>query len=139
MSEFELDYDLDDFDEEYEDLEEEDEDILAEEFEENEEDEGKYKPDQFVDDLIEGVKIRKKENRITNNLLTKYEKTRVLAFRSLQISLGGEPKIRTQSTDPLEIAKLELKNKLLSLKILRYLNKNEAEEWDVNELKDFEE
>ena len=87
---------------------------------------------------IKDIKVRKIKDsyRQTNNILTKYEKARVLGIRSLQLSLNFKPMIKTNITDTYEIAKLELKNKILPLKIKRYINKNEYEEWNTNELVD---
>ena len=94
--------------------------------------------DDYGDKDIKDIKIRKIKDsyRQTSNILTKYEKARVLGIRSLQLSLNFKPMIKTNITDTYEIAKLELKNKILPLKIKRYINKNEYEEWNTNELVD---
>lgn len=133
-----LEVDYDDFDDmDFDDIEEDD--YGDEEDYEEEEDEDKYKPEITIDDLdevIDGVKIKKNDDRITAPILTKYEKTKVLGFRALQISLGAEPKVISDEIDSYKLAELELNNKLLSLKIRRFLNKNVAEDWDINELID---
>ena len=84
------------------------------------------------------IKVRKIKDsyRQTNNILTKYEKARVLGIRSLQLSLNFKPMIKTDMSDTYEIAKIELKNKIIPLKIKRYINKYEYEEWNVNDLID---
>jgi len=84
------------------------------------------------------IKVRKIKDsyRQTNNILTKYEKARVLGIRSLQLSLNFKPMIKTDISDTYEISKIELKNKILPLKIKRYINKYEYEEWNVNDLID---
>jgi len=87
---------------------------------------------------IRDLKVRKIKDiyRQTNNILTKYEKARVLGIRSLQLSLNFKPMIKTDISDTYEIAKIELKNKIIPLKIKRYINKYEYEEWNVNDLID---
>ncbi|XP_014242529.1 DNA-directed RNA polymerases I, II, and III subunit RPABC2 isoform X2 [Cimex lectularius] len=76
-----------------------------------------------------------KANRITTKYMTKYERARVLGTRALQIAmcapimveLGGD-------TDPLEIAKKELKQRKIPIIIRRYLPDDSYEDWGVNEL-----
>ena len=87
---------------------------------------------------IKDIKVRKIKDsyRQTNNILTKYENARVLGIRSLQLSLNFKPMIKTDISDTYEIAKIELKNKIIPLKIKRYINKYEYEEWNVNDLID---
>jgi DNA-directed RNA polymerase subunit K/omega len=67
---------------------------------------------------IKDIKVRKIKDsyRQTNNILTKYEKARVLGIRSLQLSLNFKPMIKTDISDTYEISKIELKNKILPLK-----------------------
>ena len=93
-----------------------------------------YTPDTEILELRKGDKLRKmKENR-TSKYLTKFEKSRVLGFRALNLSLGSDSTVKTDEIDPYKIAKLELYNKVMPVKIRRYISKNEYEEWDVNEL-----
>jgi DNA-directed RNA polymerase I, II, and III subunit RPABC2 len=138
------DYNGEDFDEDFEyfDVEElTDDEQQLNDVEILNELEDKYETeeiDDYGDKDIKDIKIRKIKDtyRQTSNILTKYEKARVLGIRSLQLSLNFKPMIKTNITDTYEIAKLELKNKILPLKIKRYINKNEYEEWNTNELID---
>ena len=139
--------DGDDFDEDYEyfDVEElTDDEQQLNDVEILNELEDKYETEEIDDYGREGdkgeIKIRKiKDNyRQTNNILTKYEKARVLGIRSLQLSLNFKPMIKTDISDTYEIAKIELKNKIIPLKIKRYINKYEYEEWNVNDLIDLD-
>lgn len=60
----------------------------------------------------------------TTPYLTKYERARVLGTRALQISLGAPVMLQNGlegESDPLKIAALELKAKLVPLIIRRYL------------------
>lgn len=137
--------DGDDFDEDYEyfDVEElTDDEQQLNDVEILNELEDKYETEE-IDEYGGGddkIKIRKiKDNyRQTNNILTKYEKARVLGIRSLQLSLNFKPMIKTDISDTYEIAKIELKNKIIPLKIKRYINKYEYEEWNVNDLIDLD-
>jgi DNA-directed RNA polymerase subunit K/omega len=52
--------------------------------------------------------------------LTRFELTRVLSARSLQLSLGAPPLVkRTSELSMLEVAEKELEHKVLPLSILR--------------------
>jgi len=55
--------------------------------------------------------------------LTRYEKSRIIGARALQIALGAPVLIEIPKglTDPIEIAKLELKAKVLPIIIRRRL------------------
>jgi DNA-directed RNA polymerase I, II, and III subunit RPABC2 len=139
--------DGDDFDEDYEyfDVEElTDDEQQLNDVEILNELEDKYETEEIDDYGSEGdkgeIRIRKiKDNyRQTNNILTKYEKARVLGIRSLQLSLNFKPMIKTDISDTYKIAKIELKNKIIPLKIKRYINKYEYEEWNVNDLIDLD-
>jgi DNA-directed RNA polymerase I, II, and III subunit RPABC2 len=135
--------DGDDFDEDYQyfDVEElTDDEQQLNDVEILNELEDKYETEEIDDyeDTSRDIKIRKIKDsyRQTNNILTKYEKARVLGIRSLQLSLNFKPMIKTDISDTYEIAKIELKNKIIPLKIKRYINKYEYEEWNVNDLID---
>lgn len=48
--------------------------------------------------------------------LTRFEKARIVGARALQISMGAKPQVKiSQDCDPIDIAKLELKKKVLPL------------------------
>ena len=67
--------------------------------------------------------------------MTKYERARILGTRALQISMGAPVLVNVQGeTDPLEIAKEELKQRLIPIIIRRYLPDKSYEDWSVNEL-----
>lgn len=51
--------------------------------------------------------------------LTRFEKTRILAARALQIAAGAPVLIKTDLTDPKEIAKAELAANVLPITIKR--------------------
>ena len=67
--------------------------------------------------------------------MTKYERTRILGARALQISLGSPPTVDIgNTTDSYEIALLELQQKKIPIIIRRYLPNNTFEDWHISEL-----
>ena len=80
------------------------------------------------------------ENRITKPFLSKYERARVLATRSKQLSLGAKPLIKIETKQSggtltsLDIAKLELKEKMIPFVIRRRLPSGYYELWKISEL-----
>lgn len=61
--------------------------------------------------------------RIGPPWLTKYEKARIIGARALQLSLGAPPLLPVEEVglrDPIEIASLELRHKLLPMIIRRW-------------------
>lgn len=50
--------------------------------------------------------------------LTRFEKARLLGARALQLSMGSKPLVKvSESIDPIDIAALELENKVLPLDV----------------------
>ena len=73
--------------------------------------------------------------KITSKYLNKYERTRILGTRALQISLGSPPLVDIKDViDPYEIAILELQSKVLPINIRRYLPNNTYEDWKISEM-----
>lgn len=85
---------------------------------------------------IKSAKPAAKEERITTQYLTKYEKARVLGARALQISRNAPVMVDLEpgEWDPLEIAEKELHAKKIPFIIRRYLPNNTYEDWRVDEL-----
>jgi DNA-directed RNA polymerase I, II, and III subunit RPABC2 len=76
-----------------------------------------------------------RDKRITTPFMTKYERARVLGTRALQISMCAPIMVELENeTDPLEIAKKELKAKKIPLIIRRYLPDGSYEDWSIDEL-----
>ncbi|KAL5267148.1 hypothetical protein ACHWQZ_G004250 [Mnemiopsis leidyi] len=73
--------------------------------------------------------------RITTPYMTKYERARILGTRALQISMNAPIMVELKGqTDPLEIAKQELKERKIPLIVRRYLPDNSYEDWSIDEL-----
>ena len=53
--------------------------------------------------------------------LTKYEKSRIIGARALQLSMGAPVLVESEELDPIIIAERELLGNLLPLTIRRYL------------------
>jgi DNA-directed RNA polymerases I, II, and III subunit RPABC2 len=79
------------------------------------------------------------DKRITKPVLNKYERARLLATRTKQLSLGAKPLVKIESKTPLppyEIALHELKEKIIPLIIKRVLPSGKIELWKMDELTD---
>lgn len=74
--------------------------------------------------------------RVTSPFLSKYERARVIGVRAKQLSSGYPPRIAVPrgEIDPINVATLELKQKVIPLIIRRTLPNGIFEDWDVNEL-----
>jgi len=74
-------------------------------------------------------------DRVTTPFMTKYERARVLGTRALQIAMGAPVMVELEGeTDPLEIARKELKDHKIPIIIRRYLPDGSFEDWSVDEL-----
>ena len=80
-------------------------------------------------------KIIRGDDRQTLPFLTKYEKTRIIGTRALQISHGSKPMVKNVGgLKPEEIARLELENLTTPLIIRRPMINGSCEEWELSEL-----
>jgi len=76
-----------------------------------------------------------KEDRITKNIMTSYERVRVLGIRSKQITMGAKVLIKCDdSLSAMEKALKELETGMTPLKIKRSLPNNKFEIWKISEL-----
>ncbi|KAL3123756.1 hypothetical protein niasHT_009413 [Heterodera trifolii] len=74
-------------------------------------------------------------NRVTTPFMTKYERARVLGTRALQIAMGAPVMVEIEGeSDPLEIARKELKDQKIPIIIRRYLPDGSFEDWGIDEL-----
>lgn len=72
----------------------------------------------------------------TNPYMSKYEYTRIIGIRALQLSKNSPALVDTEGvTDPLQIAKLELKHGKLPFIIERPLPNGESVKIKINDLK----
>ncbi|CAI2169426.1 14815_t:CDS:2 [Funneliformis geosporum] len=86
-------------------------------------------------DVDSNKQVVVEKERVTTPYMTKYEKARILGTRALQISMNAPILVpRENETDPLEIAKKELRFKKIPLMIRRYLPDGSFEDWNVREL-----
>jgi DNA-directed RNA polymerase subunit K len=56
-----------------------------------------------------------------NDKLSRFEVARLIGARSLQIALGAPVLAKTEETNPVKIAKIEFRNKLIPMTIKRNL------------------
>jgi len=81
------------------------------------------------------IVFRNPKDRITSEVMTRFELCEVMSIRAKQLETGR--KIFTDVghiTDPLEIAKKEILDKKCPLSIVRMLTDKVAEKWHVNEM-----
>jgi DNA-directed RNA polymerase I, II, and III subunit RPABC2 len=75
---------------------------------------------------------------VTSNILTKYEKVKILGLRAEQIQRGAKLYIdiesENKSLSPLEIAKKELETKKLPFMICRKLPNGIKEYWRLDDM-----
>merc|ERR1712232_1488261 len=77
--------------------------------------------------------------RKTTPYLTKYERTRVLGARAMQISMNAPVMVELGGeTDPLLIAEKELLERVIPFIVRRFLPDGTYEDWKVSELQDLE-
>ena len=75
------------------------------------------------------------KRRVTNPLLTKYEKARILGVRATQISKGAKPTIDIgDMKDALKIAECEFEHGNIPLIIRRHLPDGGYEDWTLDEV-----
>ena len=75
------------------------------------------------------------EKRITRNILSKYEKTLILGFRTRQLEEGAKPYVEYNEWEKMEdIAMKEINQKVLPFIIRRPVSLKEYEEWKLKEL-----
>jgi DNA-directed RNA polymerase I, II, and III subunit RPABC2 len=78
---------------------------------------------------------RKPEDRITSEVMSKFEYCEVISIRARQLEIGGSPFTTIgELTDPIAIAKKEIADKKCPLSIVRMITDKIAEKWHVNEL-----
>lgn len=118
-------------------------DDLDEDFYEIEEEDPTEETDEIYDvkDTIDNIKEKTsklipRNERKTSQIMTIYEKTRLLGIRTQQIDMGCEPLIDTSKgfTESLQIAEQELKEKKMPLIIRRFLPNGDYEDWEVDEM-----
>ena len=128
-------YDDDDYDDE--EIQDDEDDDFQVGDDVNEELELELEEEEEGNDVNEKVILSDMSNKIkiTSKYLNKYERTRILGTRALQISLGSPPLVDIKDViAPYEIAILELESKVLPINIRRYLPNNTYEDWKISEM-----
>lgn len=77
-------------------------------------------------------------NRMSKNILTKYEKTQLIGMRTEQLAYGAPTTLSIDDEESCksikQIAELELTKKLIPMIICRYLPNKKKEYWKLDEL-----
>uniref|UniRef100_A0A8R1E4K8 Probable DNA-directed RNA polymerases I, II, and III subunit RPABC2 n=1 Tax=Caenorhabditis japonica TaxID=281687 RepID=A0A8R1E4K8_CAEJA len=129
-------------DDDYQDMDNDDfvddnemEDVIEEE---PQRPEGEEDDDDNVDEnfeLFDHGKAVPTTEHVTTPFMTKYERARVLGTRALQIAMGAPVMVELEGeTDPLEIARKELKQRRIPIIIRRYLPDGSYEDWPTEQL-----
>lgn len=129
-------------DDDYQDMDNDDfvddndmEDVIEEE---PQRPEGEEEDDDNIDEnfeLFDSGKAVPTSERVTTPFMTKYERARVLGTRALQIAMGAPVMVELEGeTDPLEIARKELKQHRIPIIIRRYLPDGSYEDWQCDQL-----
>lgn len=81
------------------------------------------------------IVYRKPEDRVTSEVMTKFELCEIVSIRAKQLEQGKTVFTDVGNlTDPLAIAKKEIIDKKCPLSIVRMLTDRVAEKWQVNEM-----
>jgi DNA-directed RNA polymerase subunit K/omega len=90
---------------------------------------------EYRPELRKEIIIIHPDNRITSEIMTKFERTEVISIRSRQIENGGNCFVSVDDlTDPIEMAIREMQQKRCPCDILRARTDKIYERWHVNEL-----
>ena len=77
-----------------------------------------------------------KSKRVSLPILSKYEKTKLIGTRAIQISQNAQIYVDYKGLiDPIKIAKKELEEKKIPFIIRRYLPNGKYEDWNIDELR----
>jgi DNA-directed RNA polymerase I, II, and III subunit RPABC2 len=80
-------------------------------------------------------RARARDERVTTNVLTKYERGRILGARATQIADNAPVLVALEGeVDPYMIACKELQQRVIPFVIRRYLPDGTYEDWAINEL-----
>jgi DNA-directed RNA polymerase I, II, and III subunit RPABC2 len=75
------------------------------------------------------------ENRVTSEIMNRYEYTEIISIRAKQIEDGGPCFTNIENlTDPIEMAEKEMRDRKCPLDITRMLSENVGELWHANEM-----
>lgn len=92
-----------------------------------------YQPKDF-DDIMEAYEPGK---NLTKNILSKYERVKILGLRSEQLQRGAEPYIEVDTSkefNPREVATEELRQRKLPFMIKRTLPNGNEEYWRLDDM-----
>ncbi|CAO4365230.1 Protein CBR-RPB-6 [Caenorhabditis briggsae] len=130
-------------DDDYQDMDNDDfvddnemEDVIEEEQQrpDHEEEDDDNNVDENFELFDQGKAVPTSEH-VTTPFMTKYERARVLGTRALQIAMGAPVMVELEGeTDPLEIARKELKQRRVPIIIRRYLPDGSYEDWPTEQL-----
>jgi DNA-directed RNA polymerase I, II, and III subunit RPABC2 len=74
------------------------------------------------------------ENNVSSNILTKYEKVKIISIRAEQLARGAQPAVTFKEFDPVNIAHKELQERKLPFMIRRKLPNGKTELWKLDDM-----
>lgn len=91
----------------------------------------------MIEDYSDITKKYNPSKNITNNILSKYERVKILGIRAEQLQRGAKPLVdvsKMRETSPINIAKKELEEKKLPFIISRSLPNGVTEYWRLDDM-----
>jgi DNA-directed RNA polymerase subunit K/omega len=89
-----------------------------------------------IEDYHDIIRNYDPSKNTTRNILTKYEKVKVIGLRGEQLQRGAKPHVEFDATkfNPIQIAERELQSRKLPFMICRTLANGEKEYWRLDDL-----
>lgn len=91
----------------------------------------------MIEDFNDLMKTYNPNKNITRNILSKYEKVKILGLRAEQIQRGARPYVEVNPNEdfsPIDIAKKELDQRKLPFMICRKLSNGNKEYWRLDDM-----
>jgi DNA-directed RNA polymerase I, II, and III subunit RPABC2 len=91
----------------------------------------------MIEDIADINKKYNPSKNITNNILSKYERVKILGMRAEQLQRGAQPLVdisKFRDISPLNIAKRELEERKLPFIICRTLPNGLSEYWKLDDM-----
>jgi DNA-directed RNA polymerase I, II, and III subunit RPABC2 len=90
----------------------------------------------IIDDYKDVIANYDPKKNITKNILSKYEKTKILGLRMEQLARSAEPYVdfKPEAFDPYDIAIKELRDRKLPFMLCRTLPNGRKEYWRLEDM-----
>lgn len=90
----------------------------------------------IVEDFEDIMKVYNPKTNVTRNVLTRYEKTKIIGMRLEQIARGAKPYVNVpkEMTNIRDIVLMELEQKKIPFMIARNLPNGTKEYWRIDDM-----